>query len=350
MEVEREEVLTNRWAIRSSKLVKRKACTIWQIEVSVSQLAFGCYSLGTPTSLDVTLQVLLYCWLAQAAFATPQVSNTLLVDGDVEPLHSEPLSEYGPLETELMMDWASSTACWRGYATRWEIRDDRLWFLGTRECHGTRSLPASSVMPGVKESEVEATWYSGTLTIPEGELVRYVHGGWGGVFSHERRLHIEQGVLLSDDLIQLVAPGFAALNDPFSSMLPIFVPEDIAGAKMRVEGVEDDEWMVFGGNDAGRELRVRFGPDLGPSDSAVQALDQAMDARLRWTTRTRRYIELDRAGLIGWQDGPRGRSTILRTFAWLQSRSITWFSLELPRQAKQELATFTDQLSEALAR
>lgn len=41
-----------------------------------------------------------------------------------------------------------------------------------------------------------AEWYSGELRIPEGEMLRYVHGGYGTVHERDRLILIERGRLV----------------------------------------------------------------------------------------------------------------------------------------------------------
>jgi hypothetical protein len=40
-----------------------------------------------------------------------------------------------------------------------------------------------------------AHWYSGTLRIPRGKLLRYVHGGYGSVYERDEMVQIERGVV-----------------------------------------------------------------------------------------------------------------------------------------------------------
>ena len=39
-------------------------------------------------------------------------------------------------------------------------------------------------------------WYSGTIRLPQGKLLNYVHGGYGSTYEQDVLLHIEQGVLV----------------------------------------------------------------------------------------------------------------------------------------------------------
>ena len=39
-------------------------------------------------------------------------------------------------------------------------------------------------------------WYSGTIRLPQGKLLNYVHGGYGSTYEQDVLLHIELGVLV----------------------------------------------------------------------------------------------------------------------------------------------------------
>lgn len=78
----------------------------------------------------------------------------------------------------------SSTACWRGYLGTWEIRDGRFYLVGLR---GAYRL--------VGEEPLLADWFTGTLRVPQGELLQYVHMGFGSVYEQEIHVKIEHGIV-----------------------------------------------------------------------------------------------------------------------------------------------------------
>ena len=87
----------------------------------------------------------------------------------------------------LAPDLTNSTACWRGYVASWTIQDDRLYLT---EIMGKYEL--NSTEP------VLADWFSGTLRIPQGECIEYIHMGFASRYERERWLTIEKGVLVDD--------------------------------------------------------------------------------------------------------------------------------------------------------
>lgn len=100
----------------------------------------------------------------------------------IETPHWQPESE----DEEGIM----STACWRGYRGTWEIRDEKLYLLHLR---GRLALSG--------DDPLFAAWYSGTLHIPRGEMLRYVHMGFASVFEEEIRITVEAGCVTGRDTI-----------------------------------------------------------------------------------------------------------------------------------------------------
>ena len=83
-----------------------------------------------------------------------------------------------------------STACWRGYQGTWEIRDGRLYLVGLRGRFRIRG-----------SEPILADWFSGVLRIPKGEIIQYVHMGFGSVHEQEVHVKIEKGVIVTRRVI-----------------------------------------------------------------------------------------------------------------------------------------------------
>ena len=127
-----------------------------------------------------------------------------------------------------------SSANWRGYVATWLLFRDRLWLTAVSsrgvivdrrkiEVDPTskieiepeadqpdgpgfapgpldgRPFSVDGLFPDEHrppETPVFAEWYSGELRIPEGEMLRYVHGGYGTVHERDRLILIERGRLV----------------------------------------------------------------------------------------------------------------------------------------------------------
>ena len=90
---------------------------------------------------------------------------------------------------------SNCTALWRGYVGTWEIIDGRLYLIelhGELEGGGAASLATG--FPGFPD-RVFAHWYSGTLRIPQGKMLKYLHMGYGSTYERDLFLEIEKGVV-----------------------------------------------------------------------------------------------------------------------------------------------------------
>ncbi len=84
----------------------------------------------------------------------------------------------------------TSTACWRGYQGTWEIKDGRLYLV---------SVSGRYALQG--EEPLFAHWFSGTLRVPRGQVLRYVHMGFETVYERELYIKVEKGVVVGSWLV-----------------------------------------------------------------------------------------------------------------------------------------------------
>ena len=93
-----------------------------------------------------------------------------------------------------------NTACWRGYVGEWEISADRLYLVGVEGMlnDGTEAT-LETIFPGFPD-RVFAHWYSGTIRLPQGKLLDYVHMGYASVYERDLLLTIENGVLIHSEV------------------------------------------------------------------------------------------------------------------------------------------------------
>lgn len=129
---------------------------------------------------------------------TAQVPEKIIIDGQLARLYTLPLQPFEPvLDARRERGFRpTSTACWRRYIGTWEIREDRLYLIKL-DCYFQREVgQLEKIFPGVSPP-VFAYWYTGTLRIPQGELLEYVHGGFASTYEKDLLLTISRGVLLS---------------------------------------------------------------------------------------------------------------------------------------------------------
>lgn len=75
-----------------------------------------------------------------------------------------------------------STACWRRYLGTWELRDGHLYLV---------ALEGRYALTG--DGPLAADWFTGVLRVQQGEMLHYVHMGFGSVFERELHIRIERG-------------------------------------------------------------------------------------------------------------------------------------------------------------
>lgn len=80
-----------------------------------------------------------------------------------------------------------STACWRAYIGTWELRDGKFYLIGINGIFKVKS-----------EKPIFADWVTAVLRIPDGEMLHYVHMGFGSVYEFETHIKIENGVVVDE--------------------------------------------------------------------------------------------------------------------------------------------------------
>ena len=128
---------------------------------------------------------------------TAQIAEKLRYQGDDVAMCTNPLSDYFAMGGTSPRFESNCTALWRGYVGSWEIIDDRLYLIGlngTLEDGTEASL--ETIFPGFPD-RVFAHWYSGTIRIPQGKQLQYVHMGYGSTFERDLFLEIERGVIVA---------------------------------------------------------------------------------------------------------------------------------------------------------
>jgi hypothetical protein len=127
---------------------------------------------------------------------TAQAGDHIFFQGENLTMASEPLELYlNQLENRPVF-MALSTACWRGYQGSWELKDGKLWLTGfTGYIKDYETVGLDYLFPG--QEKVFAEWFTGTIRIPHGKLLMYVHMGYCSVYENEIYLEFENGVLIT---------------------------------------------------------------------------------------------------------------------------------------------------------
>ena len=144
-------------------------------------------------------------WVANS-WATAQEGERLLYQGATNRLCTLPLEPYLKEHNLRLYEVAPpqelilSTSCRRGCLGTWQIKDGFLWLLSVEHVDET-PVPLAKVFPNQKPP-IKATWYSGTLHVTQGKLLRCVHAGFGSTFERDVYIEIEKGKVTSEKVIE----------------------------------------------------------------------------------------------------------------------------------------------------
>jgi hypothetical protein len=167
------------------------------------------------------------------ALATAQQADKLIVDGRQERLNTNPLEPWRAAQGDRIPEMPSmSSANWRGYVATWEVDAGKLWLrsvMGRKPTGRMERIETVSLdgKPGVHEipefaphdylpelfpgrTTVVAEWFTGTLIVPRGELVDYVHMGYASTYERYLVVWVRKGEVVRR--VELDAAQFVELR------------------------------------------------------------------------------------------------------------------------------------------
>lgn len=128
---------------------------------------------------------------------TAQFAERLHYQGEDVAMCTNPLSDYFAMSGLSSPFGYDCTALARGYIGSWEIVDDRLYLIGLGGLfEDSPQMSLTTIFPGFPD-RVFAHWYSGTIRIPQGKLLQYVHAGYGSTYERDLLLDVERGVVVA---------------------------------------------------------------------------------------------------------------------------------------------------------
>lgn len=137
-------------------------------------------------------------------FATAQYPDKIIYNGEDYSLHSNPLETFfEKYPDKRPKGGIMSTALWRGYVATFEVKDNQLYLkdieiqyydtiLNESYSYKWRSF-IKEVFPDIEAVKID--WLTGLLVIPHGNLVNYVHMGYGSTYKYYILLEIDKGDL-----------------------------------------------------------------------------------------------------------------------------------------------------------
>ena len=142
---------------------------------------------------------------ATPAWPTAQIPERIVYEGTEGFLFTNPLESYFSKDNPRPEFASPHTACWRGYVGAWEIREDTLYLTDIkawmRDEEGKAApVEFEKVFPG-KSKPLKAEWFTGTLRIPRGKPIQYVHMGYQTIYEDDVFLTIEAGKVVDRQMV-----------------------------------------------------------------------------------------------------------------------------------------------------
>lgn len=103
---------------------------------------------------------------------TMQIPENLWYQGEEHCFRETPLKQFEEMGGKIPHSGILCSALWRGYVGTWEVRDDRFYLIGIdTTLFDGRGLVLNDYFPGFPD-RVFAHWYTGTICVPQGEVIR----------------------------------------------------------------------------------------------------------------------------------------------------------------------------------
>jgi hypothetical protein len=132
---------------------------------------------------------------------TAQVREKLIYNGLTVGMATEPLKSFLQSTGTESLFVPPHTANWRGYIGEWLIENDQLFLLGLNGLiKGNKEINMNFFFPNTEK--VFAEWFSGTIRVPHGEMIHYVHSGYESQYERDLYLDVKNGIIISSRLIE----------------------------------------------------------------------------------------------------------------------------------------------------
>ena len=153
--------------------------------------------------MRIGVSALLVLLAPTQAGATAQIPDIIIIDGEEHSLFSNPLEQHFAKAGRpgILDEGVASSANWRGHVATWTIEGGRLYLTKVEKEYAKERQPGAyewlpislrKLFPNSK-GRVIADWYTGTLRVPRGEELQYVHMGYGSIYQRELRITIRNG-------------------------------------------------------------------------------------------------------------------------------------------------------------
>jgi hypothetical protein len=126
------------------------------------------------------------------------------------------------------------TGLWRGYVATWRLEHDSLFLVRVQTDACGTDPKDLDIAAEFGSRRVFAAWATDTLVRAGGEMIRYVHMGYGSLYEREIRYVVRRGILLRTTETDFVvrepgrlSPGYRPLHDTLlHRVLSVLRPAD----------------------------------------------------------------------------------------------------------------------------
>lgn len=128
----------------------------------------------------------------------PQVPEKLIYQGNHCDLpYEQPLEAWFEAAGNRPAFHVPHTALWRGYVGTWELEDGKLYLTGLEGMlENGQVVDLKTIFPDAGK-RVFASWYSGTFSLPQGELQNAICIGYSSVYERYLVLVFDKGNLVA---------------------------------------------------------------------------------------------------------------------------------------------------------
>lgn len=150
------------------------------------------------------LVILLLCGINNELYATAQLPDLLIYEGDTLSLFANPLEALYNDNAPKPDFWdgqegCHSSACWRGYQAEWKIENGNLYLTNIYSCcyyedsikADLRKVFGSKCIDG----KVKANWFTDSVLVPRGKLLYYIHDAYDSIYEKEQEFRFHSGRL-----------------------------------------------------------------------------------------------------------------------------------------------------------
>ena len=133
---------------------------------------------------------------------TAQVREHIIIEGTLSSMATCPGIKEIPGKTIKLKEPPAtdnfliySTACWRQYIGTWEIKEDKLYLVDVE-----------GIYQKLSPIPIFAKWFSGTLVLEKGEILKYIHMGFESIYESEIHIRVRSGRVKGKKIVDNYRP------------------------------------------------------------------------------------------------------------------------------------------------